>query len=116
MSEDWEKFWAVYPRKVAKGDARKAWAQHCKHIRPPIADIRGCNPGAIAIRTVAERLRHFHTISRQPGCVSERWDDATTIDLPAPERKKDRFDLANEEQARRDAEWAARAAVRKAAA
>jgi hypothetical protein len=114
MSEDWEKFWAVYPRKVAKGDARKAWSSTAS-IRPPIADI----VAAIRAQSQGEQWRKdYGTYIPYPATWlrQERWDDATTIDLPAPERKKDRFDLANEEQARRDAEWAARAAVRKAAA
>jgi len=32
--DEFEAFWKVYPRKVAKGDARKAWKQ-TQSIRPP---------------------------------------------------------------------------------
>ena len=33
--QDFDQFWAVYPRKVNKGDARKAWMQTAS-IRPPL--------------------------------------------------------------------------------
>jgi hypothetical protein len=36
--EEFEKFWQAYPRKLAKGDARKAWQQTAK-IRPPIEKL-----------------------------------------------------------------------------
>jgi hypothetical protein len=36
--------------------------------------------------------------------------------MPKPERKPDRYELANIEQARKDAEWKARQVVAKAAA
>ncbi|NDC24672.1 MAG: hypothetical protein EBZ49_11180 [Proteobacteria bacterium] len=36
--EDFEKFWKTYPKKVAKAEARKAWAQ-TEQIRPPIEKL-----------------------------------------------------------------------------
>ena len=33
--EDFDKFWKEYPKKVAKGDARKAWLQ-TQNIRPDL--------------------------------------------------------------------------------
>lgn len=33
--EDFDQFWAAYPKKVAKADARKAWAQ-TKDLRPAL--------------------------------------------------------------------------------
>ena len=36
--EEFEKFWKAYPRKIAKGDARKAWVQTEK-IRPSVDDL-----------------------------------------------------------------------------
>jgi len=36
--EDFDTFWKAYPRKVAKGDARKAWIQTEK-IRPSLSNI-----------------------------------------------------------------------------
>lgn len=37
-SEDFEKFWTAYPKKRAKGDARKAWVQ-TEGIRPELNRI-----------------------------------------------------------------------------
>ena len=114
MQSDWEKFWSLYPRKVAKGDARKAWASTAS-IRPPIDEILA----AIRAQSQSDQWRKdFGTFIPYPATWlrGERWADSVTIDLPAPERKKDRFDVANEEFARREAEFAARNAVRKAAA
>ena len=113
MQTDFDTFWSLYPRKVAKGDARKAWASTAS-IRPPIADI----VAAIRAQSQGEQWRKdFGMYIPYPATWlrQERWEDSTTIDLPAPERKKDRFDVANEEFARREAEFAARNAVRKAA-
>ncbi|MET7989843.1 hypothetical protein ABZU76_02930 [Amycolatopsis sp. NPDC005232] len=31
-----ERFWAEYPRKVKKADARKAWPKACKHLAPDL--------------------------------------------------------------------------------
>ena len=36
--DDFDKFWAAYPKKVAKADARKAWAQ-TKDIRPELTNL-----------------------------------------------------------------------------
>jgi hypothetical protein len=35
---DFEEFWKTYPRRVAKGDARKAWTQ-TEGIRPPLPEL-----------------------------------------------------------------------------
>jgi hypothetical protein len=47
---------------------------------------------------------------------AEKWDDVLKIELPKPVRVMDRYELANIEQARKDAEWKARQALQKAAA
>ena len=36
--KDFDKFWCVFPRKVKKGDARKAWTQ-TESIRPPLEKL-----------------------------------------------------------------------------
>lgn len=38
MDDDFDTFWAAYPRRQAKGDARKAWQQTAA-IRPPIDEV-----------------------------------------------------------------------------
>ena len=38
MMDDFDQFWAVYPRRVSRGDARKAWAQTAA-IRPPLEEL-----------------------------------------------------------------------------
>lgn len=38
--EDFELFWSIYPRKVAKLEAKRAWEQ-TKKIRPPIEELLG---------------------------------------------------------------------------
>lgn len=91
---EFDEFWACYPRKCAKGDARKAWKQTAS-IRPDmdtlIAAVKAqCNSeqwrkdGGVYIPYPASWLR------------AERWDDETEIALPKPEKMRDRFDLANE--------------------
>jgi hypothetical protein len=35
---DFDIFWATYPRRVAKGDARKAWSQ-TERIRPALPEL-----------------------------------------------------------------------------
>ena len=76
---DFEKWWIHYPRKVAKGDARKAWFQTAS-IRPPVENVikatvlaRNCESwtkdGGMFIPYPATWLR------------DERWDDVHEIDL-----------------------------------
>lgn len=48
--ETFDRFWSVYPRKVAKGTARKAWTSALK---------RGASPTAVI--AAAERYRDHHT-------------------------------------------------------
>ena len=78
--DDFDKFWAAYPKKVAKADARKAWAQ-TKDIRPEltnllIAIIANCKTeswmksGGAFIPYPATWLR------------GERWEDELEVSLP----------------------------------
>lgn len=77
--EEFEKFWKAYPRKVAKGEARKAWAQTEK-IRPPVDKIikalelakqqdQWRKDGGMFIPHAATWLR------------AERWEDDWGVDL-----------------------------------
>jgi hypothetical protein len=56
--QEFDVFYKAYPRKVAKGDARKAW-QATKKIRPPLANILA------AIKAQCNTMRTFRT--RQHG-------------------------------------------------
>jgi hypothetical protein len=77
--EEFEEFWKIYPRKIAKGDARKAWIQTSK-IRPPIADLLKAVYAARASKQWnkdgGEFIPHASTYLRQ-----ERWTDEYEVDL-----------------------------------
>lgn len=91
--DDFDAFWSAYPRRQAKADARKAWMQTAP-IRPAIDVI---------IASIAAQMELWR--ESEPKYIplpatwlrGERWDDVTVIDLPAPARKPDRYDLANQE-------------------
>lgn len=67
--EEFDKAWAAYPRKVAKGEARKAWAQTAK-IRPPLEKILEAISVARKHWDDPMFIPHFATWLR-----AERWDD-----------------------------------------
>jgi len=78
--DDFDKFWAAYPKKVAKADARKAWAQ-TKDIRPELTNLLTAitatcktdswmKDGGKYIPYAASYLR------------GERWDDIHEVVLP----------------------------------
>lgn len=77
---DFDTFWKAYPKKVAKGDARKAWAQ-TESIRPPLSALLN----AIDAQSKSEQWRRSEgqfipypaTWLRQ-----ERWDDELKVTLP----------------------------------
>lgn len=70
---DFETFWAEWPRKVAKADARKAWAQTAK-VRPDLQTILNAIKAASAteqwMRGNGQFIPHAATWLR-----GERWDD-----------------------------------------
>lgn len=70
--KDFEKFWALYPKKRAKGDAKKAWHQTAS-IRPPVEQILN----SIVVM-----------------CTSEDWQksDGQYIPLPASFLRGERWD------------------------
>jgi hypothetical protein len=79
MADGFDEFWKVYPKKVAKGDARKAWTQTSK-LRPPIDKILKSVYAARAskqwMKDEGEYIPHPSTWLRQ-----ERWDDEHEVDL-----------------------------------
>jgi hypothetical protein len=84
--DDFEKFWAVWPKKCAKADARKAWSQIEKY-RPPIDKLceivlghckteQWMQDGGKYIPYPATWLR------------GERWEDELVVKLPGVVNEK----------------------------
>ena len=77
---DFDEFWKMYPRKVAKADARKAWAQ-TKDFRPDIATllqaIKGQSKTEQWMRGAGQFIPYPASWLR-----GERWDDELEIKLP----------------------------------
>jgi hypothetical protein len=73
---EFQQFWALYPRKLAKGDARKAWRQTAP-IRPPLPELLAAVE--LARREWAGRdvryIPHAATWLR-----AERWSDEYSVD------------------------------------
>lgn len=84
LDEDFEQFWKAYPRKVAKGDARKAWKQTTR-IRPPLEALLESLQAAMAseqwVRDGGQFIPYPATWLR-----GERWDDEYEIAQAAPTR------------------------------
>lgn len=79
MDEEFEQFWKSYPRKTAKGDARKAWKQ-TEAIRPDITDILSSLQAAKKTeqwcRDHGQYIPYPATWLRQ-----ERWEDCAVIEV-----------------------------------
>mgnify|MGYP001294792010 CR=1 FL=1 len=78
--DDFDQFWAVWPKRCAKADARKAWIQTEK-VRPPIADIIK----AIQAQCRTEQwMKDNGTYIPYPATWirGERWDDEVEVKLP----------------------------------
>ncbi len=78
--DDFEKFWAAYPRKVAKAEARKAWAQTAS-IRPDTdslikAVLSHCETEQW-MKSNGAFIPHAATWLR-----GERWEDVYEVSLP----------------------------------
>lgn len=77
--EEFDQFWAAYPRRVDKGTARKAWARTAS-IRPLIADV---------LKAVEEAKRSAQWLKDDGQYIpypatwlnGERWDDEHEVDL-----------------------------------
>ena len=79
MQEEFEQFWKSYPRKIAKGDARKAWKQTEK-IRPPLSHLMK----ALAVAKASDQWRKDGgSFIPYPSTWlrGERWDDVMEIEL-----------------------------------
>lgn len=69
---DFDEFWQAYPRKIAKGDARKAWVQTEK-IRPPLDAVLNAIEQQKAAWDNPKFIPYPATWLR-----AERWDDEVT--------------------------------------
>ena len=78
--EEFDQFWAAYPKKVAKADARKAWAQ-TKDVRPDIAKLL-C--AIIAACKTEQWMKSGGSFIPYPATWlrGERWDDIHEVVLP----------------------------------
>ena len=77
--EEFEEFWKIYPKKVKKADARKAWLQTTA-IRPPIADLL---KAVYAARAAKDWLKEDGEYIPHPSSWlrGERWEDQHEVDL-----------------------------------
>lgn len=79
--ESFEKLWQCYPKKVAKAEARKAWAQLMKKKIPRILDL--------CISAVAEQKKtaQWQNVQFIPHLATwirgERWEDSCDCSIPA---------------------------------
>ena len=84
--DDFQEFWNVWPKRCAKADARKAWAQ-TKDIRPDLTNL--LNAVKAACKTEAwmkdggKYIPHPATWLR-----GERWDDELEVKLPNVDNEK----------------------------
>lgn len=78
---DFVRFWEVYPRKVGKGEARKAWAKLMKAG----VDHEVVIAGAARYRDDPLRKRRGDEYTKHPGpwLNAERWDDQPADGQPA---------------------------------
>lgn len=80
MDNSFDDFWSAYPKKVAKGDARKAWEQ-TKKIRPELDKV---------LHAVKEQCRSDQWMKEGGKFIphpatwlrAERWDDELSVALP----------------------------------
>jgi hypothetical protein len=80
--EDFDKFWATYPRRIAKGAARKAWDKALKNGADPEEIIWGARAYASLPRDPADGLKYVaHPATWLNG---ERWTDEAD---PEPEAR-----------------------------
>ena len=78
--EEFDQFWASYPKKVAKADARKAWLQ-TKDVRPDITTV--INAVTAASKT-EQWMKSGGSFIPYPATWlrGERWDDIHEVVLP----------------------------------
>ena len=78
---EFDKWWQFYPRKVQKGDARKAWWQ-TKSIRPPTPQLINA---VIVQRASPDWLRDSGQFVPYPATWlrAEQWDDVQQVEVDA---------------------------------
>lgn len=84
--DDFDTFWAAYPKKVAKADARKAWAQ-TKDIRPELTNLLT----AITANCKTESwMKSGGAFIPYPATWlrGERWEDELEVKLPGVVNEK----------------------------
>ena len=78
--DDFEEFWKVWPKRCAKADARKAWAQ-TKDIRPELTNLLTAVKAACKteawMKDGGKYIPHPATWLR-----GERWEDELEVKLP----------------------------------
>lgn len=84
--EDFDKFWANYPKKVAKADARKAWLQ-TKGLRP---DINTLLTALMQACKTEQWMRGGGQFIPYPATWlrGERWEDIHEVTLPGVVNEK----------------------------
>jgi hypothetical protein len=77
--EGFEEFWKLYPRKVAKGDARKAWNQVAA-IRPPLERLL---KAVVVARATEDWRRDGGKFVPYPATWlrAERWEDVHEVEV-----------------------------------
>ena len=78
--DDFQEFWNVWPKRCAKADARKAWAQ-TKDIRPELTNLLSAITAACKTESWMKSGGAFipYPASYLRG---ERWDDIHEVTLP----------------------------------
>jgi 2'-5' RNA ligase len=78
--DDFQVFWEVWPKRCAKADARKAWAQ-TKDIRPELTNLLSAVKAACKteawMKDGGKYIPHPATWLR-----GERWEDELEVTLP----------------------------------
>ena len=78
--QDFDQFWALYPKKVAKADARKAWLQ-TKDIRPELTNLLSAITSACKTESWMKSGGAFIPYPAT-WLRGERWDDIHEVTLP----------------------------------
>ena len=86
MNEEFDEFWANYPKKVAKADARKAWLQ-TKDVRPDITTVINA---VIAACKTEQWMKSGGAFIPYPATWlrGERWEDELEVVLPGVVNEK----------------------------
>lgn len=91
--QEFEQFWAAWPKKVAKADARKAWNATAR-IRP---DLQTVLNAILAASRTEQWMRGNGQFIPYPATWlrGERWDDQHTVALPGVVNEKPWYETAS---------------------